>query len=196
MSVVRALAHFKKADPVLYAAAKDVKIKPLKPRPPEDYFKSLCFEIINQQLNGKVARTIFARFEALFRKGVTPGSVNRIKVDRIRSIGASWSKAEFIKDLAKKVCSGELDLRKLKRLDNKSAIEQLTSVKGIGPWTAEMFLMFTIGREDLFSHGDLGLRKGVEKLYGLTDKAQIEKLSQKWSPYRTYACRVLWGVND
>ncbi len=189
MSVTEALAHFRKVDPLLYAAAKDISIKPLKPRQPRDYFRSLCFEIINQQLNGKVARTIFARFEAMFRQGITPESVNRIKIERIRSIGASWSKAEFIKDLAKKVCSGELDLSKLKRLDNESAIGQLTSVKGIGPWTAEMFLMFTIGREDLFSHGDLGLRKGVEKLYGITDKDEVERLSQRWSPYRTYACK-------
>lgn len=194
------LNHFKKIDKIMYKAAKQTNIELLTPRKPNQYFQSLCFEIIGQQLATKVAKIIFQRFQNLYpNKKITPQATINITEKQIRNIGASWSKAGFIKDLANKVVNGELDFKKLKKLDNQQVIEKLMQVKGIGPWTSEMFLMFTLGREDVFSHGDLGLRKTITKLYSLGEnvsKEQIEKITNKWSPYRTYASRVLWESYD
>ena len=100
--------------------------------------------------------------------------------------------------MGQKVSNGDLNLKTVAKMKNAEAIEALTRVKGVGPWTAEMFLMFTMGREDIFSHGDLGLRKAIIKNYSLKSpsKEKIERISAKWSPYRTYACRTLWKSLD
>ena len=199
------LNHFKISDPVIFVAAckvikKQGKFKKLKAIGPENYFAELCEAIINQQLSDKVAAVIFARFKKLFPKGkITPKSVLKIPDEKIRAIGSSYSKIRFIKDLAQKIQTGELKLETLTSLDNEKVVEELIKVKGIGPWTAEMFLMFSLGREDIFSHGDLGLRRAIQKLYKLkkepTEK-QTGKISKKWSPYRTYACMILWKSLD
>ncbi|MBI2641812.1 DNA-3-methyladenine glycosylase 2 family protein [Candidatus Roizmanbacteria bacterium] len=191
------LDHFKKFDPILYTAFQQIKIlEEFEVRTPNDYFRSLCGEIIGQQLSGKAADTIYGRFEKLFsRKKITPEKVLKIPDEKLRGAGMAWSKVRFIKDLAKKVTDGTLNLEKLKDLEDHLVVEEITQVKGIGPWTAEMFLMFTLQREDVFSHGDLGLRKAIKKLYKFKkepSKKQIEKIAQKWMPYRTYACRILW----
>ena len=185
--------HFRKNDPVMHFLAKRHGIAPAKKR--SAHFSDLCYAIIGQQLSGAVAKTIFSRFEQLFpNEKITPQAAARLKEKQIRKIGASWAKASYIIDLGKKVSGGELDLKSISRMSDSQAIENLTKVKGIGPWTAEMFLMFTMGREDVFSHGDFGLRKAVMKHYSLrkADKEKIEKIAAKWSPYRTYACRLLW----
>ncbi|MFZ3077444.1 MAG: DNA-3-methyladenine glycosylase 2 family protein [Candidatus Aenigmatarchaeota archaeon] len=191
-----ALAHFQKKDKVLFSIAKKVVIEPIELRKTSEYFRSLCYEIIGQQLAKNAARTIFGRFENLFPNGkITPEYALKLSEEAIRNAGASWSKAGFVKDLAQKVADGTLDLKSIKRLDDSQAAEKLMQVKGIGPWTAQMFLMFTLGREDVFSHGDLGLRKAIVKLYSLDKDAaknEIEEIAKKWSPYRTYACRILW----
>ena len=104
-------------------------------------------------------------------------------------------KVKYIKDLAQKTLDKTLDLSKLTNMTDGDVLTELTKVKGIGPWTAEMFLMFTLGREDVFSHGDLGLKNAIKKLYGFKkdpSKKQVEKIVNKWSPYRTFACRILW----
>lgn len=195
------LNHFKISDPVIFVAACKVikeqgKLKKLKAIGPENYFAELCEAIINQQLSDKVATVIFARFRKLFlEEKVTPKSVLKIPDEKIRAIGPSYSKIRFIKDLAQKIQAGELRLEMLTNLDNEKVIEELIKVKGIGPWTAEMFLMFSLGREDVFSHGDLGLRRAIQKLYKLKkepSEKQTGKISKKWSPYRTYACMILW----
>ncbi|MBI2041299.1 MAG: DNA-3-methyladenine glycosylase 2 family protein [DPANN group archaeon] len=183
--------HFQKVDPILYKLIQKIgSIEPIKPRAPNAYFQSICREIIGQQLNGKVARIIFDRFTKLFpNKKVTLNYVLKIPDAKIRKIGPSWSKVSFVKDLAKNVVGGTLNLKKLKGLSDEQIMAELTKVKGIGPWTAQMFLIFTLGREDVFSKGDLGLRKAITTLYG---QKEIESITQKWSPYKTYACRVLW----
>jgi len=183
--------HFQKVDPVLYKLMQRVgAIETIKPRAPNAYFQSICREIIGQQLNGKVARIIFDRFTRLFpNQKVTPEYLLKIPDAKIRKIGPSWSKVSFVKDLAKNVVEGTLNLKKLKDMDDEQVITELTKVKGIGPWTAQMFLIFTLGRQDVFSKGDLGLRKAVTNLYG---KKEIESITEKWSPYRTHASRVLW----
>lgn len=208
-STRKALNHFRKNDPILYSVAKQVKMIPLEPQKSSYYFYSLCHAIIGQQLSGSVAKTIFSRFEKLFPDGrITPEHAANLKAKTIRGIGTSWAKANYIIDLGQKVSSGELNLKSVAKMDDKQAIEALTKVKGIGPWTAEMFLMFTMGREDIFSHGDLGLRKSIIKHYKLKNpelkdakrqaalRDKIERISATWSPYRTYACRVLWKSLD
>jgi len=197
----KAVQHFKENDKVLFSAVERVgQIKVLEKSEPETYFVKLCREIIGQQLNGKVAKIIFTRFEDLFsNKKVTPRKVLNISHETMRGVGMSHAKARYVRNLAEKVGSKELIFKDFENLDNEQVVGELCKVKGIGPWTAEMFLMFTLAREDVFSHGDLGLRKAVEKLYGFKTKPtkeQIEKIAVKWAPYRTYACLVLWESLD
>ncbi|MFC1710457.1 DNA-3-methyladenine glycosylase family protein [Patescibacteria group bacterium] len=194
-------AHFRKADPVIYKIMPGMEINQLpKPKNSNTYFKKLCGEIIAQQLAGKVAAAITNRFYNLFeRKRVTPTKVLAISEQKLRNIGMSWAKARYVRDLAQKVKDREVRLNNLHNLDDELVIEELTKVKGIGNWTAEMFLIFTLGREDVFSHGDLGLRKALQKLYGFKDKPsekQINKVVDKWSPYKSYGCLVLWKSID
>jgi DNA-3-methyladenine glycosylase II len=187
--------HFRKVDARLYDLMQKVgPIETIKPRAANAYFQSICREIIGQQLNGKVARIIFDRFTKLFpNQKITPEYLLRIPDAKIRKIGPSWSKVSFVKDLAKNVVEGTLNLKKLKDLDDEQVMTELTKVKGIGPWTAQMFLMFTLGREDVFSNKDLGLQKAVRKLYKVEPTPEkLEMITRKWSPYRTYACRLLW----
>jgi len=184
--------HFQKADQVFYKLMQRVgPIEAIKPRAQNAYFQSICREIIGQQLNGKVASIIFTRFTKLFpNQKITPEYLLNISDEKIREIGLSWSKISFVKNLAKNVVEGTLNIKKLKDLNDEQVITELTNVKGIGPWTAQMFLIFTLGRQDVFSKGDLGLRKAIANLYG--QRKEIESITEKWSPYRTYACRVLW----
>jgi len=192
------LLHFQSVDPILASLIE--KVGPLTISKSTDYFFHLCREIIGQQLSGKVADVIFARFEKLFsHKKITPQTVLKYSEETLRSTGMSWSKTRFIRDLAQTVVNKDINLEQLAQRNNEEVIKELTKVKGIGPWTAEMFLMFTLGREDIFSHGDLGLRRAIQKLYHFKKeptRKQIEKISRKWSPYRTYACRILWNSLD
>lgn len=194
------LNHFQKIDPILFSLAKIVDIEQIKSRETEDYFHSLCNDIIGQQLAGKAASAISDRFNELFAsERITPEETIKLTEETIRNVGTSWSKARSIKGLAQEVVDGTLNLRDLRRLDDWQVVENLTKVKGIGPWTAQMFLIFTLGREDIFSHGDLGLKKAMVKLYSLnenTTQDEIEEITKKWSPYRTYACQMLWNYSD
>ena len=111
----------------------------------------------------------------------------------------SWAKARYIKDLAEKTLDGDIKFKELSHADDETIIRELTKVKGIGRWTAEMFLIFTLGREDIFSFGDLGLRKRFEKLYGnrrARTQKSMEAITRQWSPYRSYASLALWHLRD
>jgi len=188
------LVHFQKVDPHISSLIQ--AIGPITIEKSNDYFFSLCREIIGQQLSGKAADAIFTRFLTLFpTQSVSPRRINTIPDYDIRAIGVSWAKVRSIKDLAQQVIDKKLVLETIDRLKDVDVISHLTRVKGIGPWTAEMFLMFTLGREDVFSFGDLGLRKAIKNLYALKKdptKKYIQKISKPWSPYRTYAARYLW----
>lgn len=189
----KALTHFKKNDPVLHEAG--IKIETLTLSIHPQPFVRLCRSIIGQQLSVKAAQTIFDRFEKLFEKGINPADLLKTQNDDLRSCGISYTKISYLKDLAHKTLSEEIDLHSLKNFSNEEVIETLVKVKGIGAWTAEMFLMFSLGRPDVFSSGDLGLRNAIQKLYKLKTKPtekQIEKLTKKWSPYKTYASMILW----
>lgn len=187
--------HLKKADPVLFGVLNKVdSIKPLIKS--DNYFADLCEAIINQQLSEKVGTVIFNRFKKLFPKGkITAAELLKLSDEKVRKIGTSTNKVKFMKELAKKVYAREVNLEKLANLRNEEVIAELTKLKGIGQWTAEMFLMFSLVREDVFSYGDLGLRRAIQKLYNMQKeptKKEAEEISLKWSPYRTYACRILW----
>lgn len=194
------LHHFQTHDPVIYRQMTKAGIKPLpEPLAVEDYFFKLCREIIAQQLAGKAADAIIGRFRGLFPEGLTPQAVLKIPDQAVRDAGLSWAKVRYVKDLAQKVSERAIHLGKLASLDDESVVKELVKVKGIGRWTAEMFLMFTLGRENVFSHGDLGLYKAIRRLYGLKVKptvAEVEKIITPWTPYKTYASLALWSVFD
>lgn len=204
----RHIAHFRKNDPILAAIIPKVaKIIHAwnKNRGPDNYFRSLIVAIVNQQLSGKAAATIFKRFEALFEKSgrkkaakkfPAPQEVLKMPTQKMRKAGLSKMKVSFIKDLAKKVLDGTVDFKKMPTWTDEEVIEHLTRVKGIGRWTAEMFLMFSLGRDDVFSYGDLGLLNAMQKLYKLRkhpSPARAEKISRVWKPYRSFASRYLWA---
>ena len=182
----------------MYKAA--LKYGPITLTAADNLLGSLCREIIGQQLSGKVAATIYERFQELFRsKYPTPKEILEVKDQNLRDVGMSWAKVKSLKDLAINILEQKLDLEKLKNENNEAVVLQLTKIKGIGPWTAEMFLMFALGREDVFSPSDLGLRNAVFKLYNLNEKLSNEKLlnmSYHWAPYRTYASIILWRSLD
>lgn len=191
--------HFKKSDPVLHSillkvyAVHGEKLFDLKKS--EDLFYDLCESIVSQQLSVKAGDTIFSRILGLLpNRQLSPENILKQKDQALRDAGLSWGKVKYIKDLAQKVKSGEVDLEKLDELDNGQVIAELTKVKGIGKWTAEMFLMFGLGRPDVFSHGDVGLQNAIKKIYQYEkyDPLIVEEIIIKWSPYRTYAARILW----
>lgn len=191
------LKHFKKNDPLIFSYFLRIKLPPIKKENPKSYFFRLCKEIICQQLSGASGDAIFSRFKKLFTKNkLAPEAVIGKTHEQLRNSGMSNAKARYIRNLAEKISSRELIIHKLDKLSDGDVVTQLTKVKGIGPWTAEMFLIFALGREDVFSFGDLGLRKAVRKLYKFksdpTEK-QIAKIITRWSPYKSYASRILWA---
>jgi len=197
----KVIDHFKKVDPLIHEQlVKIISLHGENSLPIAakrgDLFETLCSSIVNQQLSNKAAATIFVRFKALFPKGkITPEKLSKMTSQKLRTVGISNQKANYLRDLTAKVLSKEVGLEKFAELPDEKIIEELTLVKGIGRWTAEMFLMFALGREDVFSYGDLILRKSFQKIYALKKEptlAEVEKITIKWSPYRTYASRILW----
>jgi len=190
------IKHFQKADPLLYSAYLQLSDKNLTTSHlPPDHFSALCREIIGQQLSTKVASVIFARFQNLFpNREITATRLLTLAPESIRAVGLSTAKTKFLIDLGSKAHSNQISLSSLEKLDNETVIKELTTVKGIGPWTAEMFLIFSLGRQDVFSHGDLGLKNAIKKIYNLQNptRQDLEKIVVKWTPYKSYACRILW----
>lgn len=159
-------------------------------------FLDLIEAIVNQQLSEKAGATIFSRFRASFPGGhLDPSSILSRSDESLRSVGVSWSKVRYIKALASSVEQGTLRLEDLPSKTDEAVIAELTKITGIGRWTAEMFLMFSLGREDVFSYGDLGLRRAIQSLYGMKREPtvrQMERIVTKWRPYRTYGAKLLW----
>ncbi len=196
------LRHFKGVDPVLYDKARAYTKKGgrLAPETSRDPFVSLCRSIVGQQLSGKAARTIWMRFEALFpKKRVTPKSLATMKHETLRSAGLSNAKARAVRELAQKIVAREFSFTRLHGAPEHEVRDALCALRGVGPWTAEMFMMFSLGYEDVFSPGDLGLRKGIRHVYNLrtmpTEKQAIKRAAT-WAPFRTYASCVLWCSID
>lgn len=185
-----------KADPKLSVIIRQIGRCELHAVAPRDAFEALCMSIASQQLSVKAAATIFGRFSDLFpNRKPTPERVMTLSVDQIRAVGFSRPKASFIKDLAERVVDGRLDLKGLKKHPDDEVIRQLVAVKGIGRWTAEIFLMFRLGRMDVFPADDLGLMNAVHRAYGLRkrpDAKRLRKMGEAWSPYRSVAAWYLW----
>jgi len=164
---------------------------------PKDPFETLCKSIASQQLSIKAAATIFRRFEDLFPpdRKPTPERVMTLGDDEIRACGFSRPKVSFIKDLAGRVLDGRLDLKRLKKHPDDEVMRQLVAVKGIGRWTAEIFLMFRLGRPDILPADDLGLMNAVHRAYRLRKRPDAKKLraiGEAWRPYRSVASWYLW----
>ncbi|MEM9055862.1 MAG: DNA-3-methyladenine glycosylase [Pseudomonadota bacterium] len=163
-------------------------------------FDTLLSSIIGQQLSVRAAASIEARVRALCSDGeFTAEAVRRLRSDRLRRAGLSRAKVRCAKALAASVHSGELDFDAHAAMADEAIVEDLVRVPGIGPWTAEMYLMFGLGRPDVLSVGDLGLRKAAQKIYDLDarpEAAQLRELAERWRPWRTIACWYLWCVVD
>ncbi|MGQ0791112.1 MAG: DNA-3-methyladenine glycosylase family protein [Nitrosopumilaceae archaeon] len=159
-------------------------------------YQSLVEAIISQQLSGFAANSIIKKFRKLYKsKFPKPRDVIKTSDSRLRTTGLSKMKIVYIKELSKKIESKELNMRKISTQSDEQVIEALTDVKGIGRWTAEMFLIFSLGRLDILPVGDLGLKKGIQSMYSLKElpqKEQIEQLAESWKPYRTVATWYLW----
>lgn len=157
-------------------------------------FMDLLETIVNQQLSSKAGDTIFKRFKNLYKMEPTPNHVIKTPDEKLRSCGMSYSKIQYMKGVSVAVKSGSVDFEKLKTFTDEEIITQLTKLKGIGRWSAEMMLIFSFQRPDVFSTGDLGLCSAVSKIYGVDRKdiKKIEKISLSWSPHRSAACWYLW----
>jgi len=193
--------HFVKIDPIIAGVLSKYELEMLQPNLDSNtYFAHLTREIIGQQLSGKVADVIHGRFLKLFPKQTpTAKKILKIPDQQLRDIGMSWAKVKYVKDLALKTQNKEVRWELLPSFSDEEVITELTKIKGIGNWTAEMFLIFTLGREDVFSFGDLGLKKGLQKLYNLPEKFDshiAEKIITPWSPYRSYGSLALWKSLD
>ncbi|MEK7536794.1 MAG: DNA-3-methyladenine glycosylase 2 family protein [Patescibacteria group bacterium] len=158
----------------------------IKPRIHINYFQALIGEIIGQQLSGRVADVIEARLKSKVKGRLTPDKILNLAESELRNCGMAWSKVRAVKDLALKTKNGELKVKILDKLENNEVIEQLVQVKGIGRWTAEMFLMFSLARPDILPKDDLGISKALKNL-----KIK-ERDTEKWKPYRTVASWYLW----
>jgi len=159
------------------------------------YFAVLVESIISQQLATSAAEAIFSRFKALYPDFPTSTDILSTRKTKLRSVGLSGMKIDYLKDLSKHVEEGILEIKKLPKMSDEDVITQLTQVKGIGRWTAEMFLIFSLGRIDVFPVGDLGLRKGVQMAFSLKElpkPKETEKFGDRWRPYRSIATWYLW----
>ncbi len=187
-----------KNDPVMKRVIKAVGPCTIKTR--RDRFHTLVNSIVSQQISGAAARTILGRVvDACGDDGITPPALAAHSVESLREAGVSRQKATYILDLATGVDAGDIELRNLGRKNNEDVITELTKVKGIGRWTAQMFLMFSLGRLDVFPVDDLGIQNGIRKAYGFEGdlkKPAMELLAEKWNPYETVASWYLWRCLD
>ncbi|MEP7169285.1 MAG: DNA-3-methyladenine glycosylase 2 family protein, partial [Bacteroidota bacterium] len=163
----------------------------------------LCASIMSQQLNTKVAEIIFNRFLNLFDcKEPTPEQILKIKPEILRSIGLSNAKVNYVHNVARYALEKGMDEKKLSKLSNEEVIEYLIQIKGVGRWTIEMLLMFTLARPDIFAVDDNGIQNAICTIYKIDKsdkkkmKEQMLRISEKWIPYRTYACLHLWHFKD
>jgi DNA-3-methyladenine glycosylase II len=193
----KAVNHLKKADPVLRAIIERVGPCRMELGLPE--FCSLAEAIVYQQLNGKAAVTIFNRFAALAGEPLTPQGILKLSDEQLRSVGLSKQKSAYLKDLAAKTASGMLDFTRLLELSDEEVVRHLTQVKGVGVWTAHMFLMFSLRRPNVLPTGDYGVQVAIRKHYKkrkLPKPKDMEKIAKAWEPYRSVACWYMWRSLD
>ena len=189
--------------------SKDEKLKRLieqhgefKLKKQKNLYLYLCYSIMSQQLSTKVARVIRQRFIDLYGSEPTPRQIVDTPFEKLRAIGLSNAKVNYVQNVARFELEKGMDHKILSKMNNEEVIEYLTQIKGVGRWTTEMLLMFALCREDVFAIDDLGLQQAVAKLYDLRHRKKkimmnrILKISEQWSPYRTYACMYLWRWKD
>jgi len=216
----KAVLHLKKSDPVLRTIIG--RVGPCRMEFGDPTFHSLAEAIVYQQLNGKAALTIFKRFSALAGDPMTPEGILKLTLEQLRAVGLSKQKSSYLFDMAERAHRGELDFSRVPAMSDEEVIEHLTQVKGVGVWTAHMFLMFTLKRPNVLPTGDFGIRMAVFKHYldkraaksaqpkverkpsrkpkqrkiTLPTPAQMEKIAKAWEPYRSVACWYLWRSLD
>jgi DNA-3-methyladenine glycosylase II len=198
------LARLAAADPVIgrlierYGNPDGVLVR--RGRRPGDAYGALVRSIVGQQLSTKSARSIFERLVALFDDHTpTPRQLLDTDPEKLRAVGLSRAKVAFLRDLAEHVEDGELDLQRIAELPDEEVAAQLIRVKGLGPWTVDMFLIFHLGRPDILPVGDLGIRRAVQNEYGLDDlpdAAELERIAEPWRPNRSLASLYLWRSLD
>lgn len=190
----KAAEFLREADAILAKVIENVGI--LEEKKSDNYFISLIESIVSQQLSVKVADVIYGRFENLFpEKVITPEKVLEIDTEVMRKVGMSYGKIKYVKSLAEHVIQSPTMFEQFDAMSDEDIIAELIPIKGIGQWTAEMFLIFTMGRPDVFSYGDLGLKNAIRNLYGLSDRPTLEEaneITDVWRPYRSYGSRYLW----
>jgi len=193
-----AIHHLQQADPVLGSLI--AKAGPFTLKLNRNRFGMLVRSILSQQISTKAARSIRLRLDELLKPGkLEPDAVARVSDDQLRSVGLSGQKVRYLRDLTERTLDGRLRLDRIGRLPDEEAIEHLIQVKGIGRWTAQMFLMFSLGRLDVFPHDDLGVRSSIRDLYGLSelpDKQRSHAIAEPWAPYRTVASWYCWRLID
>src|SRR5438309_8417588 len=193
----KAVLHLSQSDPVMRAIIE--RVGPCRMEYGDPEFHSLAKSIIYHQLNGKAAVTIFKRFAALAGEPLTPEGILELTDEQMRSVGLSKQKSSYLKDMAQRTAHGELDFTRLPEMTDDEVIKHLTQVKGVGVWTAHMFLMFTLRRPNVLPTGDFGVQMAIKKHYKkrkLPKPELMEKIAKCWEPYRSVACWYLWKSLD
>jgi len=193
----KAINHLKKSDPVLCAIID--RVGSFRMNYDEPAFASLAEAVVYQQLHGKAAATIFKRLTDLTGLPLKPEGILKLSETQMRAVGLSKQKLSYLRDLASKAQSGEVDFAQLPELEDLEVIKELTKIKGIGVWTAHMFLMFSLRRPNVLPTGDLGIQMAIRKHYRkrkIPKPAQMEKIAKCWEPYRSVACWYLWRSMD
>ena len=194
-TVKKATQYLLKSDPELYELFETIDIDDLSPE--KNYFRSICRSIVYQQLSGKSAGKIFFRFKKIYSEKPFPDPIDLLKTKHatLKEVGLSSPKINYIRNVAQSFIKNKNKYLKLNELSDSQIIEELTKIKGVGPWTVQMFLMFTLNRLDVFPTGDLALRKGFQfyfKLDDLPTEKEMAIRAERWKPYRTYMSLYLW----
>jgi DNA-3-methyladenine glycosylase II len=193
----KAVNHLKKVDPILAAIIE--RVGSCRMQFAEPQFERVAESIVYQQLNGRAAATIFNRFLTLAGDPLTPAGILKLTTEQMRSVGLSQQKSAYMRDLAEKTQSGALDFKHLPDLSDDEVIKHLTQVKGIGVWTAHMFLMFSLRRPNILPTGDYAVQMAIKKHYKKRKHPKpkdMEKIAKAWAPYRSVACWYLWQSLD
>lgn len=196
----KAVNHLRRVDPVMAGIITRVGSCRFRAAEELSHFEAVARSIIYQQLSGKAAATIHGRVVALFDGGKPNAhALARLADEPLRSAGVSSQKLRYLRDLSERVVAGDLPIDELHTLDDDDVLRHLTSIKGVGKWTAQMFLMFRLGRPDILPDGDLGIQKAVQKAYRLRklpSPARVLEIGAKWAPHRTIASWYLWRSID
>jgi DNA-3-methyladenine glycosylase II len=194
-----AVEELRAADPIMAGLIEECGVLPSPPRKradPDEHYGALLHAVVNQQLSVKAGAAIYGRLEERFGgRTPTPEELLADEPEELRAaVGLSRSKVGFMRSLAEHILSGELELDRLDSLSDDEVLVELVAVKGIGEWTGHMFLMSHLHRPDVMAPGDLGIKRAIERAYGLEDpdRETMERLAERWRPNRTLACRYLW----